>query len=88
MWTMLIRSGEQRRSLIHLINPERELMYRVIRAECEDGSGAVTAKGTDAGTAARIQGQPARPDWRSEILFLLLTVGPWVMLAWLLWPRR
>ena len=63
-------------------------MYRVIRVEREDGSGAGTAKKTEADTAARIQGQPARPDWRSEILFLLLTVGPWVMLAWLLWPRR
>jgi hypothetical protein len=62
-------------------------MHRVIR-EREDGSGAETAKETDAGTSARIQGQPARTDCRSEILFLLLTVGPWVVLAWLLWPRR
>ena len=42
----------------------------------------------EAGMAVRVQRQPARTDWRSEILFLLLTVGPWIVLAWLLWPRH
>jgi hypothetical protein len=42
----------------------------------------------EARVAVRIQRQPARTDWRSEILFLLLTVGPWIVLAWLLWPRH
>jgi hypothetical protein len=23
-----------------------------------------------------------------ELLFLLITVGPWVLMTWLLWPRR
>lgn len=62
-------------------------MYRVIRGEREDARPA-RAKKTEADTTARIQGQRARTDWRSDILFLLLTVGPWVVLVWLLWPRR
>ena len=24
----------------------------------------------------------------SEFFFLLITLGPWVVLFWLLWPRR
>ena len=24
----------------------------------------------------------------SELPYILLTVGPWVVLLWLLWPRR
>jgi len=43
----------------------------------------------EARMAVRIQRQPARTDWRSEILFLLLTVGPWIVLVWLLlWSRK
>jgi hypothetical protein len=42
----------------------------------------------EARTAVRIQDQRPRSDWRSEIFFLLLTVGPWIVLVWLLWPRR
>ena len=63
-------------------------MYRVIGVKHDDGSGAGAARKTEAFTAARIKGQRARTDWRSEILFLLLTLGPWVVLVWLLWPRR
>jgi len=63
-------------------------MYGVISAEREDGSGGGTSTRVEVDTAARLQGQRARTDWRSEILFLLLTVGPWVVLVWLLWPRR
>jgi len=62
-------------------------MNRVIRVEREDGSGGGTATKVEVDVAARIQGQRERTDWRSEILFLLLTVGPWVVLVWLLWPR-
>jgi hypothetical protein len=42
----------------------------------------------EARKAVRSQPQPPRKDWRAEILFLLLTVGPWIVLAWLLWPRH
>ena len=63
-------------------------MYRVISVKREDGSGTGTARKTEADTATRIQHQRARTDWRWEILFVLLTVGPWVVLVWLLWPRR
>jgi len=42
----------------------------------------------EARTAVRIQDQRPRSDWRSEILFLLLAVAPWIVLVWLLWPRR
>jgi hypothetical protein len=24
--------------------------------------------------------------WFSEVLFLVITVGPWVVMVWLLWP--
>jgi hypothetical protein len=26
--------------------------------------------------------------WLSEIPFLVITLGPWVVMIWLLWPRR
>jgi len=42
----------------------------------------------EGGMAARTQGQQARTDRRSDILLLSLTVGPWIVLIWLLWPRR
>lgn len=32
--------------------------------------------------------QRASTDLLSEIVFLLLTAGPWIALMWLLWPRR
>lgn len=63
-------------------------MYRVIGVEREDGSGAGTGRKTETDAATRIQGRRARTDWRWELLFVLLTVGPWVVLVWLLWPRR
>jgi len=61
-------------------------MNRVISVEREDGRGGTATK-VEVDVAARIQGQRERTDWRSEILFLSLTVGPWVVLVWLLWPR-
>jgi hypothetical protein len=63
-------------------------MDRVIRVERGHGSEGRRAKKLEVGVTARIQSQRARTDWRSEILFVLLTVGPWVVLVWLLWPRR
>jgi hypothetical protein len=38
--------------------------------------------------ATHVLPQPTRADRRSDLLFLFLTVGPWIVLAWLLWPRR
>ena len=29
-----------------------------------------------------------RKRWLSEITFLVLTPGPWVVMIWLVWPRR
>ena len=29
-----------------------------------------------------------RKRWLSEITFLVLTLGPWVVMIWLVWPRR
>jgi hypothetical protein len=29
-----------------------------------------------------------RQRWLSELAFLAITVGPYVLLVWLLWPRR
>jgi hypothetical protein len=62
-------------------------MHRVIRLERENGRRGGTAKTTEAEMAARIPGQRARTNWRSDILFGLLTAGPWIVLVWLLWPR-
>jgi hypothetical protein len=32
--------------------------------------------------------RPGRNRWLSELAFLVLTVGPWLVMIWLLWPRR
>lgn len=29
-----------------------------------------------------------RKQWISYLPFVVLTVGPWVLMVWLLWPRR
>ncbi len=41
----------------------------------------------EVGKAVQMKAQRARQGRRSDILFLLLTVGPWVLMIWLLWPR-
>jgi len=51
-------------------------------------SGPERARKVEVGMAVRMQRQRARTDWRSEILFLSLTIGPWIVLVWLLWPRH
>jgi hypothetical protein len=33
-------------------------------------------------------GRKGRASWSSEIMFLAITVGPWLVLMWLLWSRR
>jgi hypothetical protein len=39
--------------------------------------------------AVGTQRRRASTEWRSEILFLVLTVGPWMVLVWLvLWSRK
>ena len=30
----------------------------------------------------------SRKRWLSEIPFLVITLGSWVVMIWLLWPRR
>jgi hypothetical protein len=42
----------------------------------------------EGGMADRIQGRRARTDWHSELVFWVLTVGTWIVLFWLLWPRH
>ena len=32
--------------------------------------------------------RPGKKRWLSEFLFLVMTLGPWVAMIWLLWPRR
>jgi hypothetical protein len=29
-----------------------------------------------------------RKRWLSDLAFLAITVAPWVILIWLMWPRR
>lgn len=29
-----------------------------------------------------------KTDWRTEVVFVAITIGPWIALAWLLWPRK
>ena len=29
-----------------------------------------------------------RNRWLSELAFLLITIGPYIVMFWLLWPRR
>ena len=36
----------------------------------------------------RIEHQRPTRAWGSNILYLALTVGPWLVLVWLLWPRH
>jgi hypothetical protein len=38
--------------------------------------------------ATVIQFQIPKRGWRWNVLFLVLTLLPWVLLAWLLWPTR
>jgi len=47
-----------------------------------------TGRKVEGGMADRIQGRRARTDWHSELVFWVLTVGTWIVLFWLLWPRH
>jgi hypothetical protein len=38
--------------------------------------------------AFRVQHQGVRGQWPADILFLALTLGPWVVLLWLLLSPR
>jgi len=29
-----------------------------------------------------------KKDWRMEVVFIAITIGPWIALAWLLWSRE
>jgi hypothetical protein len=37
---------------------------------------------------ARIEHQKAHRFPIEEIMFLAITVGPWIVLVWLLWPHQ
>jgi len=38
--------------------------------------------------ATRIEFQIPKRGWRWDALFLVLTLLPWVLMVWLLWPTR
>ena len=47
------------------------------------------AKPNEAYITVGAERRRAGTNWRSEILFLLLTAGPWIVLVWLLvWSRE
>ncbi len=35
-----------------------------------------------------VEDQRAKKDWRWEIVYLVGTLGPWLVLVWLLWPHH
>jgi len=37
---------------------------------------------------ARIEHQKAQRFRMEEIVFLVIVVGPWILLVWLLWPQQ
>ncbi len=53
-------------------------MFRVVTIAREDTSGSI----------GRTLHQIAHRFRIEEILFLVITVGPWIVLVWLLWPHR
>jgi hypothetical protein len=43
---------------------------------------------TEAAMGALIQFQKPKRGWRWHVLFFVLTLLPWVLLLWLVWPTR
>jgi len=43
----------------------------------------------EASMAVGTEHRRASTKWRSELLFLVITLGPWIVLVWLLlWSRK
>ncbi len=79
-------------------------MFRVVTIAREDTAGAIgrtlictkmtiQGAGSEIGSRqadmlARIEHQKAHRFRIEEIMFLVITVGPWIVLVWLLWPHR
>jgi hypothetical protein len=50
--------------------------------------GPVTANDSVVIMLVKIGDQERHKNWRSSLSLLLITVVPWVVLFWLMWPRR